>query len=452
MIIKNSIKARLFSSLSFLITLTLIIIAISSFHVTKHEANEMFDSSLVRTSKLLLSLTKHEVIEHETNDNFIIDLGLADERELHRYEYKTHFQIWKEDYLIYNSSSDITVEKPVDNGFRNIAIKDEGWRSFSIYDRESDVTIEVMERKDVRGALIAKILSTLLFPLLISFIPILLIIWLVVDRSLAKLTTLSKDIKNVSPLLLKPFEKNENLPMEVKPLVDSLNFLLVQLEESMNKERKFINYASHELLTPLAVIKTKAQFLIKKHQNERNLHADLGNLLVAVDRIIGLSNQLLILSRIDSENKIIKKENLNLSSLVNEVAGNFYSIAQNKSVEIKAEIDGECHIYANKFHVEIMLGNLFDNAIKYSPTKEDVLINLKKEATGIVFSIENKGKLVSKENQQRIFDRFYRAHNDGQDGSGLGLSIVKKIADICGIKVRFISENKSNKAVLEFKI
>ncbi len=448
---RNSIKSHLFTSLSLLISATLLIIAIIGFVITKHEAKEVFDSNLVRTSKLLLSLTKHEVIEHETNDNFIIDLGLAEEREFHRYEYKTHFQIWKEDYMIYNSSPDIVADKPNDEGFRNLVVGTKDWRGFVIYDKESDVTIEVMESKDVRGELIQKILLALLLPLIISFIPLLLIIRLVVNRGLVKLTTLSKEIKDVSPLLLTPFEKNENLPTEVRPLVDSINFLLVKLEESMNKERKFIDYASHELRTPLTVIKTKTQFLIKKYKDDIKLQNDLENLLAAVDRIINLSNQLLILSRIDTENKVVEKERLNLSALISKIVANFYQTSKNKNINIKAKIEDNCFIFANKFHIEIMLNNLFDNALKYSPSKENIEVSLKHKSNNIIFTITNKGDSLSASDQKRIFERFYRSKNNNENGSGLGLSIVKKILDLHEAKIDISSKNNSNSFVVIFK-
>ena len=427
----NSIKSRLFASLSILIVATLITIAIVSFSITKHKTKEIFDSNLVKTAKLLLSLTKHEIIEHEANDKFIIDLGLAEERELHKHEYKIHFQIWKEDYLIYNSSSDVLLDKPTKEGLKNEVIKGAVWRSFVIRDKESDITIEVVEREDVRGELIKKILETLLVPLLISFAPLLLIIWFVVNRSLIKLTKLSKDIQNISPLLLKPFKEDEDLPAEVKPLVKSLNFLLLRLEDSINKERKFINYASHELRTPLAAIKTKTQFLIKKHKNDVGLVSDLEKLLVAADRIINLSNQLLILSRIGTENQIIRKERVNLTKLLRDIAVGFLPAANLKDIDIETKkIDEDCYIEANQFHVEILLNNLFDNAIKYSTKKENISAIMQKNGEEIVISIENKGELVSKEDQKRIFDRFYRVRYHKQDGSGLGLSIVKKIADL----------------------
>lgn len=444
MIIKNSIKSRLFVSISLFITITLLIIAIISFSITKHESKEIFDSNLVRTAKLLLSLTKHEVIEHETNDNFIIDLGLAEEREFHRYEYKTHFQIWKEDYLIYNSSSDVVIDKPLQEGFRNNLVKKIKWRSFAIHDQESGVTIEVMERKDVRGELIKKILTTLLLPLIISFIPILIIIWLVVNKSLIKLTKLSRDIKNVSPLLLKPIEKDENLPAEVRPLIKSLNFLLAKLDESMNKERKFINYASHELRTPLAVIKTKTQFLIKKHKDNPQLISDLENLLNAADRIINLSNQLLTLSRIGIEKKMIETERLNLSALVKEVIINHNLPAHGKNIEIIAEISTDYYINANQFHIEILLNNILDNAIKYSPSKETILVKVYQDDDCITLSIFNKGQMLSKEQQEHIFDRFYRANYSTSDGSGLGLSIVKRISDLYGFEIELISNEEGN--------
>lgn len=440
---KKSIKSHLFFFLSTLITITILIIALISFLMTKHEANEIFDSSLVRTSKLLLSLTKHEIIEHETKDHFIIDLGLAEERTFHRYENKMHFQIWKEDYLIYNSSADFAVEKPRSEGFNEMKVNNKKWRGFTIYDEESDLTIEVLEDNDIREEMVIAILGTILLPISFSFLPILLIIWFVVNKGLISLTSLSNEIRNISPLFLSPFKKDKKLPDEITPIVDSLNFLLLKLDESMNSERKFINYASHELRTPLAVIKTRTQFLIKKYSSNSELSKDLNDVLIAVDRIIDLSNQLLLLSRVDAENKILTKEEINLGEIVTEVTGNFYHEAKNKNINFISKISDQCCIKANKFYIEIMLNNLFSNAIKYSYEQEDILINLSKEKNKIHFSITNKGKTVSKENLEKVFDRFYRI-DTSKPGSGLGLSIVKKISDLYRAKIKFTSENEVN--------
>lgn len=440
---KKSIKNHLFFSLSIPITITILIIAICAFYATKYETAKMLDSSLVRTGKLLLSLTKHEIIEHEKQDNFIIDLGLADDRYFHRYENKIHFQIWKKNDLIYNSSEDIKTQKPNDEGFETLKIRNKEWRMFVIYDENSQVTIEVMEREDVRMKLIEKILFVILLPISLSFIPIVIIIWAVVNRGLIKLTMLSNKIRKISPLYLKPFDKSEDLPQEIKPLVESLNFLMIRLEESMSKEKKFINYASHELRTPLTIIKTKTQFLIKKYHDNTDLKADLDNLLMAVDRIINLSNQLLVLSRIDTENEAIEKKTINLGSLITKVVQNFAPIANEKNVEITLDLADKCMVKVNKFHVEIMLNNLVDNAIKYSPRNEKIFINLKKHKGKILLVIQNKGKEMSQNDQKRIFDRFYRVERE-IDGSGLGLSIVKRISDLHNLKIDFISKDALN--------
>lgn len=441
--LKTSIKSHLFFFLSTLITITILIIAIISFITTKHEANEIFDSNLVRTSKLLLNLTKHEVIEHETKDHFIIDLGLAEERTFHRYENKMHFQIWKEDYLIYNSSSDFAVDKPHDEGFNKTKVNNKTWRSFTIHDDESDITIEVLENSDIRGEMVVTILKTIILPISMSFLPILLIIWLVVNKGLMSLTSLSNEIKNISPLFLSPFKKDKELPYEIKPIVDSLNFLLVKLDESMNRERKFINYASHELRTPLAVIKTKTQFLIKKYSSNSDLSRDLDDVLIAVDRIIDLSNQLLILSRVDAENKILINKKINLGEILAEVTSSFYQEAKNKNINFISNINDSCYINANKFYIEIMFNNLLINAIKYSYEKEDILIKLSKTKNIIHFKITNRGRTIPKENIKKVFDRFYRI-DTSKTGSGLGLSIVKKILDLYKAEIKFTSEDELN--------
>lgn len=453
---KKSIKYHLLFSLSLLITVVLLTIGVSSFLITKYESREIFDSSLVRTAKLLLSLTKHEIIEHEIEDNFIIDLGLVSEKEFHPYENKIHFQIWKRDNLIYNSSTNISKKKPKKEGFASLDLNNIKWRVFVIYDEESRVTIEVMENEDIRKGLISKILLSILLPILISFIPLLFIVWLIINRSLITLTLLSRKIRKISPLYLKPFDEIKNLPSEIVPLVKSLNFLMIKLEESMNKERKFIKYASHELRTPLTIIKTKTQFLIKKHIENKELKSDLDQLLTSIDRIINLSNQLLILTRIDIENKDIEKKNIDLSNLITKIIGNFTQIASVKNITFEIEVENKYFINANIFHVEILLNNLIDNAIKYSPENQKIFIklekNYEKDNNYVILAVKNYGDVILKKDQGKIFDRFYRIDPSNPNGSGLGLSIVRKISDLNDFKIKLISEKNYNEFQVIFNL
>ena len=152
---------------------------------------------------------------------------------------------------------------------------------------------------------------------------------------------------------------------------------------------------------------------------------------------------MLILSRIYTENKIAEKKEANFSSLINGIAGDFAQLAKNKNIGLKLEIEDGCFFNANELHMEIMFNSLFDNAIKYSPADGDVLITLNWREKKFHFCIENKGEAVLENDQKRIFDRFYRA-NDGQNGSGLGLSIVKRILELHGVKIKFTSKNGVN--------
>jgi two-component system sensor histidine kinase QseC len=441
----KSIKRDLIVALSTLIGATLIVVYLISFFETRAEINEVFDANLVKSSKLIFSLVKNEIVEEE-DDNFAMSSDSELEQKIfHRYEYRIHSQAWRDGQLIYTSDNNFSVPKPDYDGFEDIQIEKTNWRGFSFYDEKTHIRILVLEKHEIRNKLSIEILFSLIIPLLISFIPLFLIIIATVKTKMRALDRIAIKVEKMSSKSLEQFRDN-SVPLELKPFVKSFNKLIFKLSESMEAERRFTDYAAHELKTPLTAIKIQAQ-LLAKNKNKDKEKEYLENLIEGINRAAHMINQLLTLSRLEPENKNIEKEKFELSDLINSLLPYYREKAAAKNLEI-IFLEKKFAIEANKFYIEILLRNLIDNAIKYSSVGGEINIELSAKK----LRISNSGAEISAEDQTKIFDKFYRinrANTENEMSCGLGLSIVKKIVELHNGAVFFTSVKGINSVVVE---
>jgi two-component system sensor histidine kinase QseC len=451
---KVSIKRRLIFALCAVLSVALIITYLISFFNVKKETQEVFDAHLVRSAKLVFGLIHHEVGKNK-NHNFFVDFNLkAQQKTFERYENKTHFQAWKNDEMIYSSDEKISLE-PDYEGFRDVLVDDTKWRSFSFYDAESQIRVLVSERNSMRRELVSGILLSLFVPLLLSFLPLFFIISATVNRRLNPLHRLAFKMKKMSTTTLQPF-KGKEIPLELKPFIDSFNSLISRLHNALESERRFTDYAAHELKTPLAAIKIQAQ-LLQKNQDRQREKEYLEDLLAGVDRATHLVNQLLTLARIepDFNAKFITKEAINLRQIIGIVVQNFSLKAEAKNLEIVTSYDGledaQMLIAGHETYIEVMLNNLLDNAIKYSHENGKIKVVTTRKNDLLQLQISNHGDTISPAAIAKIFDNFYRVDKAERTrqvaGSGLGLAIVKKIVQLHGGTIAFHSDEKGENTV-----
>ncbi len=438
---KYSLKTRLFLTISALVTLILLLAGLIGFFCAKKEIHEIFDAEMAKSAKLIVRFFDEEKDFSSSNEEEIQN------KFFHKFEKEIHLQVWHEAELIYDSEKDLTVEKPTAEGYNDILIENKKWRSFALFDEENKLTVLILEQYKIRYELILEILAALFLPLILSFIPISIFILSSINLHLNPLQKLAKEIEKISANTLTSFSKKD-LPIEIRPLINSLNITISRLSESMESEKRFTNYAAHELRTPLAIIRAQSQFLLRNKDKKIEVEY-LENLVLAIDRMTHMVNQILVLSRLEPENNDMVKQNVDLLDLTNEVVAQHRNFLEQKNLQV--EIDGsKKNIFGNKTYLEIMLNNLLTNAMKYGV--EGSLIKIK--ITQHNFSISNLGKKISDEEIKKIFDRFYRISKEDQVGCGLGLSIVKKIAELHQMKVKFISEKldelAKNKVVLSF--
>lgn len=434
----NSLKINLIFKLNIVLLIISTLVFIVSFCVGKNEINQVFDAELIKSAKLVFELAKHET--------FIKNSPHLDE-ELHqkffnRYDYELHVQAWKNNKLIYNSGEHLNASKPAKEGFNNIVINQENWRSFAFFDKLNDTQILVIEKFHIRENLIFEIAVASSIALILLLFFIIIVVILVVNKELKPLKNLADEVSLISAGRIKKIPEN-NLPEELKPFINSFNSLIEKLLNSLESEKRFTDYAAHELNTPLTAIRLQAQILLNQNHN-KNHRQEFESLIEAVDIASHLINQLLTLSRINGGLDKNSMKKISLTNLIDEIIENLTKEISQKNLKIIKNfenISSKNSITIHKIYCQIFLKNLLDNAIKYSPDNSEITIDIKKTIDNISIKISNYCDNVSSIDTKKVFENFYRSNNSIQTrnivGSGLGLAIAKKIVELHNGSISF---------------
>jgi two-component system, OmpR family, sensor histidine kinase QseC len=399
---------------------------------TQHEVEELFDANLAQNARVLLALIQHEIAEHHEDED-------EHEEEIefevyshsgHKYEHKLAFLIRaNHGNILIRSAKAPLFPKPHHHLKKYTDYEDQGdwWRVFTL--KSKLLTVQTAERYDIREELIGEILSSTLIVLLITLPLFAFLIWLIVGTSFKALQNMTHDISKRTSEQLHPIEIKK-IPLEIKPLIKALNELFSRLSRAFENERRFTADAAHELRTPLAGLKTQAQVAQRATEVEQREQA-LQKILIGVDRTTHLVTQLLSLARIESSQKLptspIRLDDL-IAQLINE------QMPQALEKQIDLGLENRAHfqvIQGNQDALFVMMRNLIDNAIRYTPTGGQVTISLENpQPSQIRVRINDTGPGIPPEQDHIIFERFYRGKHQAIQGSGLGLSIAKKVAQL----------------------
>ncbi len=210
------------------------------------------------------------------------------------------------------------------------------------------------------------------------------------------------------------------------------------LQRSLKKERKlheqqknFLLSVTHELKSPLASIKLYLQTILKRNLDKVQTHAFLNNSLKDIERLDDLVENMLIATRIENHSYSFPKERFNFSEIIEKVAGRL-QIHSCSSQIIKTQVEPDIYITGDKFALTLVVSNLIENAVKYSPPCEEIKAELHNKNGIITFSVADKGTGIKDEEKLRIFEKFYRVGSEDTrktKGTGLGLYIVKQVLD-----------------------
>ena len=230
---------------------------------------------------------------------------------------------------------------------------------------------------------------------------------------------------------------SRDLPDEVAPVVSSLNDLLARLRQALEAQRQFIADAAHELRSPLTAVRLQVQ-LLRRAESDAERNAALARLERGVHRSARLVQQLLTLARQEPETPEALHGPIDLQRLAREVVADFEPLAESREVTLQLERDEPVVTLGNGDSLRVMLSNLVDNALRYTPAGGAVKCARERQLDGeAVLEVEDTGPGIPPDQRERVFDRFYRVSGrfQGDEGSGLGLAIVKRVADLHAAKV-----------------
>ncbi len=343
-------------------------------------------------------------------------------------------QIWTADNSLFFSSIDEAAPPKQAPGLHILEWQGTEWRIFTLL--EGGMTIQVATTSANRARKFATIAPWLLLPLLVLVVVLGLLIRAAVGRALAPLEHLRTEIGQRGALSLHALNLR-GMPDEIAPLVATLNELLVRLDQAMIAQRRFIADAAHELRSPLTAIKLQAQ-LANRAANDSEREAALTQLAGGVDRAAHLIEQLLHMARLEPSARQNAFMTVALDELVKQVVADFSTQADVYHIDLGVGVCANLSITGQSDSLRMLLGNLIDNALRYTPSGGRVDVELAIENNQAAISISDNGPGIPETERNRVFERFYRVPGSDAPGSGLGLSIVKQIAILHGGTIELI--------------
>ena len=448
----RSIRARTLLLVLGLLSLSMSAISYKSYRDAQHEIEELFDAQLAQSARLLqgmlgraMPVAERQALQQALDQALQArqEPGDPAQRNGHVYEGKLAFQVLDEQgqMLLQSASAppdllpQLVAELPPRDqatplaslaeqlsGYHRVAQNGHQWRLFILRDRQSKHLILAAEREDVRGELVQKIALRSLLPDLVGLPLLALLVWLAIGWGLRPLQRMAESIKarapdNLAPLVFDP------LPQELEPMGAAINRLLLQVNQLLDQEKRFIADAAHELRTPLAVLRIHAQNALEAPDPADRREA-LRQLGAGVDRATRVVAQLLTLARLDPNVVQLAMREVNLLDYLRNDLAELTPLALERHQELSLEADetADYHLLADGPSLGTLLQNLVGNAVQYTPDGGRIQVQLEAQADAIVLRVQDSGPGVSEAQREKLFERFYRL-GEGQ-GAGLGLSIV----------------------------
>lgn len=417
-----SLKRRLLLALLGSITLVWLATAVFSYFDARHELDELLDAHLAQSVSLLLAQTGRESGEIDTEHM----------PQLHKRARSVAIQIWEKGRILRLHSVSAPAERlsAKDEGFSDTKVAGKRWRVFSAWDGEGDYLVQVGERYETRDEIAVSLAKNLLLPLLFALPLLGLLVWFNVALGLRPLAALGRQVAGRDPGNLGTLDAGV-VPAEVLPLVENLNRLFARVARLIDNERRFTADASHELRTPLAALKTQAQVALAASSDAERSHA-LGNMIAGCDRAAHLVQQLLTLARLDPDEPGSKAETCDLQALAGTAVAELAPFALSKKIEIDLAEGAAVETTGHAGLIAILLRNLIDNAIRYSPEGGSVQVRASRDGQAATLTVTDQGPGLPADERDKVGQRFYRVLGTEEYGSGLGLSIVKRIAELHG--------------------
>jgi two-component system OmpR family sensor kinase len=362
-------------------------------------------------------------------------------------EQETDFviQVWNEKGQVSSSHPNFDLPSGEITGYSDLSIRGERWRAYTII--YPDRTVQVSQLDEVRR----KIATIAALRALLPIAGLYPLSWMLVVfgvgrimRPLAEVTraVTQRDASSLAPL------PTEHIPTEIAPLITEMNGLILRVRETLESQRHFVLDAAHELRTPLTALQLQIENLTQS-QSQDDFEVRVDELKSGIQRASHLVVQLLHMARYGAEKQTIR-EKMDLGSLVKSCIGDFIPLAENQSIDLGMIHDESAFIWANAGDLRILFNNLLDNAIRYTPKGGRIDVSVVVSGEKATVEIVDNGPGIPDTLLPRVFDRFFRVGGHDTEGSGIGLAIVKAIANLESAKISLI--NREDRSGLIAKV
>lgn len=430
----KSIRQRALLTILPLVAGVWIIAAYISFYDTREEVSTFLDTQLAQSGQVLLSMSMHELVEQrllsETNNPIAETADASLWQNSSQYYTQLAFQVWlhNKTLTLRSDNAPETHFSIVKKGFDTVTLFGNQWRVYATSTDDDIINVQVAMQITVQDKIGKNIIERVILPL-VFLMPILgFIVWHGAGKSLLPLKQVSIELNRRKTSFLSPIDEHK-LPTEVHPVSAAINHLFSRLKTAFDTEKRFTSDAAHELRTPLAALKTHAEIALQA-KNTAEQQKALRHVVQGVNRATRLVEQLLTLARLDPDTGFTNIRRFDLFIAAENVLSNEAHLAIDKNIEISLGGTRGKFVAANYDAICVLMRNLVDNAIRYTPKGGEVEVSIDRKDDIIFLSIADSGPGIPEEERSKIFNRFYRSLGTKESGSGLGLSIVTRISEL----------------------
>jgi len=419
-----SLRRRLLGLLLGGVAAAWLVTMVFSYIDAHHEVDELFDAQLGQAAQTLLALAGHE----EGED--IEDLGDV----THKYQRRLRFQIWRADgKLLLRSKNAPEAPLTTTSGFSETRGGDGHWRYFSQWNEDRSLQVQVSENHHIRDDLIGHIAWRLLLPALFGLPLIGLWVWLATRQGLASLDGIARQIASRAPQQLQPLTPAA-APEEIRTMLEALNGLFQRVDTALEAERRFTADAAHELRTPLAALQAQLQVAQRARDSDER-DRSLDQLQSGLTRASHLVDQMLQLARLDPESGLPDPQPVDLAAQAEAVCADLGPQILGKNIDFDLDARPGCTVIGQTEWLRVLIRNLVDNAVRYTPAGGQVRVELSRSAGRCQLLVSDSGPGIPAAERESVLRRFHRLDQGGQPGSGLGLAIVARIAELHGAQL-----------------
>jgi two-component system, OmpR family, sensor histidine kinase QseC len=399
----------------------------------RYEINELFDTELIRLARQvqstlpLASLDAIEIPQVAT-----IDQAAQGDAELE----DLAIAVWNREgkLLLVDREGVKLPHRPDASGFSDVAIGSAGWRVYYLQAASREWLIAVGQDQHERDELVWNLMAGQVLPWVLTLPVLLLVMYGAVRRALRPLHTLTAELDRRAPGDLAPLHE-AGVPQDLLPLVKSMNTLLMRIDRTMEHERRFTADAAHELRSPLAALQAQWEAAELQAGAEAPTAVTRDKIGASLERMSRLVTQLLALSRLDLPAATATHAAIDWPAVVEQVFSELLPLADRRHIELACEWPSAgvaaLPLRAEPSLISALLRNLLDNALRHGPPGSTVTLRMQPDA----IEVQDEGPGVPEPELARLGDRFYRPPGADEAGSGLGLSIVRRIAELHGLAV-----------------